>query len=122
MAIGRSFWQLFRLRLSSQGQISGKSELVTSGTGRLGYGLEFRKMARSSTQPKPLQSQSTRFRLTTADRNQAPLFNFRFSKELTTVLLRFPEDGRWLAYDAVGAGESSFHLAEGPKQWCGPAS
>ena len=115
-------WQLFRLRISSQGQISGKSELLTSGTGRLGYGL-------SVSEDGKLVYTTHTF---TDSIYEIPI-DSRGQKSGPTVQLPLPEgvdyrspslsrDGRWLAYDASVPGESNFIRLKDLKQRRGPAS
>jgi DNA-binding winged helix-turn-helix (wHTH) protein/Tol biopolymer transport system component len=100
-------WQLFRLRLSSQGQISGKSELVTSGTGRLGYGLSVSEDGTLVYTTQTFTESIYEIPIDSRGQKSGPTVQLPLLEGVDYRSPSLSRDGRWLAYDAVGAGESS---------------
>ena len=97
-------WQLFRLRVSSQGQISGKSELVTSGTGRLGYGLSVSEDGKLVYATHTFTESIYEIPIDSRGQKSGPTVQLPLLEGLDYRSPSLSRDGRWLVYDASRSG------------------
>lgn len=102
-------WKLFRLRVSSQGhaQISGKSELVTSGTGRLGYGLSVSEDGKLVYAIQTFTESIYEIPIDSRGQKSGPTVQLPLLEGVDYRSPSLSRDGRWLVYDASVAGESN---------------
>jgi len=100
-------WQLFRLRVSSQGQISGKPELVTAGTGGLSYGLSVSEDAKLVYATRTFTESIYEIPLDSRGQKSGPTVQLPFLQGVDYGSPSLSRDGRWLAYGAGVAGESN---------------
>jgi Tol biopolymer transport system component/DNA-binding winged helix-turn-helix (wHTH) protein len=100
-------WQLFRLRVSSQGQISGKPELVTSGTGRLGYGLSVSEDRKLVYTTQTFTESIYEIQTDSRGQKSGPTVQLPLLEGVDYSSPSLSRDGRWLVYDARVPGESN---------------
>jgi DNA-binding winged helix-turn-helix (wHTH) protein/Tol biopolymer transport system component len=100
-------WQLFRLRVSSQGQISGKSELAASGTGLLGYGLSVSEDGKLVYAIQTITESIYQIPIDSRGQKSGPTVQLPLLEGVNYRSPSLSRDGRWLAYDASVAGESN---------------
>jgi DNA-binding winged helix-turn-helix (wHTH) protein/Tol biopolymer transport system component len=100
-------WQLLRLRLSSRGQISGKSELVTSGTGRLGYGLSVSDDGKLVYAIRSFTESIYEIPIDSRGQKSGPTVQLPLLEGVDYRSPSLSRDGRWLVYNARVTGESN---------------
>ena len=100
-------WQLFRLRVSSQGETSGRSELVTSGTGRLGYGLSVSEDGKLVYTTQTIAESIYEIPMDSRGQKSGPTVQLPLLEGVDYRSPSLSRDGRWLAYDSSVAGESN---------------
>jgi Tol biopolymer transport system component/DNA-binding winged helix-turn-helix (wHTH) protein len=101
-------WQLFRLRVSSRGQISGKSELVTSGTGRLGYGLSVSDDGKLVYTIRSFTESIYEIPMDGRGQKSGPTVQLPLLEGVDYRSPSLSRDGRWLVYDARVGGEFNY--------------
>jgi Tol biopolymer transport system component len=99
-------WNLLRVGISAQGQLDGKPEQLTSGTGRIGFGASLSEDGKLAYFTAPNFSASI-YEIPTDDRGQklGPTLQLPLSGEEDERSPSVSRDGRWLAYDATRAGK-----------------
>jgi DNA-binding winged helix-turn-helix (wHTH) protein/Tol biopolymer transport system component len=100
-------WQLFRLRVSSPGQISGKSELVASGTGLLGYGLSVSEDGKVVYAIQTFTESIYEIPIDSRGQKSGPTIQLPLLEGVKYRSPSLSRNGRWLVYGASVAGESN---------------
>jgi len=99
-------WQLFRVRISAQGQLSGKPELLTSGTVRLGYGLSVSEDGKLVYATRTFTNSIYEIPTDSRGRKSGPTAQLPLPEGVDYSSPSLSRDGSWLAYNAV-LGESN---------------
>jgi DNA-binding winged helix-turn-helix (wHTH) protein/Tol biopolymer transport system component len=100
-------WQLFRIRISAQGQLSGKPELLTSGTARLGYGLSVSEDGKLVYATRTFTRSIYEIPTDIRGRKSGPTAQLPLPEGVDYGSPSLSRDGSWLAYDASGLGEAN---------------
>ena len=101
-------WQLFRMRMSAQGQLSGMPELLTSGTMGLAYGLSVSEDGRLVYATRTFTDSIYEIPTDSRGRKTGPTAQLPLPEGVDYQSPSLSRDGQWLAYDASVLGESNF--------------
>jgi Tol biopolymer transport system component len=100
-------WQLLRVRISAQGQLSGKPELLTSGTVRLGYGLSVSEDGKLVYATRTFTNSIYDIPTDSRGRKSGPTAQLPLPEGVDYSSPSLSRDGSWLAYNASVLGESN---------------